>query len=68
MRQRARNGGRSIFVQEGYVLSMGAKKVVKMQLLYGDADPLIGLLNGADHKVTVCWDWDVKLEATAEQR
>lgn len=52
VQERLRNGGHNLFVQEGWMMSMGNKKVVK----------LFCRCEGAEGKVSVCWDWDVKLE------
>lgn len=54
LQRRARTGGDTVFVQEGYLLSQGVKKIVKMQLRCA----------GEESNLSVCWDWDVKLEPT----
>eukprot|EP00747_Dinoflagellata_sp_TGD_P165249 gnl/TRDRNA2_/TRDRNA2_186286_c0_seq1.p1 gnl/TRDRNA2_/TRDRNA2_186286_c0~~gnl/TRDRNA2_/TRDRNA2_186286_c0_seq1.p1 ORF type:complete len:565 (-),score=94.73 gnl/TRDRNA2_/TRDRNA2_186286_c0_seq1:141-1835(-) len=48
----ARTGGDTIFVASGSILSCGTKKLVKLQLR----------CNGEDMRVSVCWNWDVRLE------
>lgn len=48
----ARNGADSLFVQPSFVISMGAKKIVKLELRCDD-EP---------QQISICWDWDVRLE------
>lgn len=52
VQERLRNGGQNLFVQEGWMMSMGNKKVVKLSCR----------CEGAEGKLSICWDWDVKLE------
>lgn len=52
VQERLRNGGQNVFVQEGWMMSMGNKKVVKLSCR----------CEGAEGKLSICWDWDVKLE------
>jgi len=52
IQERLRTGGQNLFVQEGWMMSMGNKKVVKLSWR----------CEGAEGKVSICWDWDVKLE------
>mmetsp|Transcript_73079 Transcript_73079/g.171369 ORF Transcript_73079/g.171369 Transcript_73079/m.171369 type:complete len:413 (+) Transcript_73079:139-1377(+) len=49
---RVRRGGQGIFVQVGFMMSMGNKKVVKVSCS----------CDGSEGLLSVCWDWDVKLE------
>jgi len=53
LQNQARNSGDCIFVQNGWVISMGGKKVVK--LFVNESEECEG-------KLSVCWNWDVKLE------
>lgn len=53
LKVRARTGNDGIFVESGYVMSMGSKKILKLQIWCVDVD--ISL------RVSICWDWDVKL-------
>jgi len=58
LQQRARMGSETIFVEDGFLVSMGSKKVVEMQVW----------CSGEECDISVCWDWDVRLEsATAAQ-
>lgn len=53
LKQRARTGSEGIFVEPGFVLSLGSKKILKLSLWCGEATAM---------RVSICWDWDVKLE------
>eukprot|EP00930_Biecheleria_cincta_P016227 TRINITY_DN13282_c0_g1_i1.p1 TRINITY_DN13282_c0_g1~~TRINITY_DN13282_c0_g1_i1.p1 ORF type:complete len:414 (+),score=57.98 TRINITY_DN13282_c0_g1_i1:97-1338(+) len=53
LQTQARTSGDCIFVQNGWVISMGGKKVVK--LFVNESEECEG-------KLSVCWSWDVKLE------
>lgn len=50
--ENCRNGAEDLFVQKGSILSLGAKKVVKLNFKCQDFDA----------RVSVCWNWDVLLE------
>lgn len=52
LQERVRRGGQGIFVQAGVMMSMGNKKVVKIACS----------CDGSEGHLSVCWDWDVKLE------
>ncbi|CAJ1393739.1 unnamed protein product [Effrenium voratum] len=52
IQSRVRTGAQGVFVQQGWMMSMGNKKVVK----------LCCRCEGSEGKLSVCWDWDVKLE------
>lgn len=52
LHQRARTGGDTLFVQTGLLMSFGSKKLVKFQIS----------CNEWDSDLSVCWDWNVKLE------
>jgi len=54
----ARTGGDGIFVQQGHVLPMGFKKVVKLQLACAEET--------GEEDLSVCWDWDTRLESRAQ--
>jgi len=56
LQQRARTGGDTIFIERGTIMSLGGKKVLKVQLWCDDA-----LM-----PMSICWDWDVKLEPSGE--
>jgi len=49
----ARSGSETVFVQPGYLMTQGGKKIVKMKLV---------LNSEGSNNISVCWDWDVKLE------
>lgn len=53
----ARSGSDTVFVQPGYLMTQGGKKIVKMKLA----------LNSEGSNISVCWDWDVKLEHTPQE-
>lgn len=53
LQKQARTSGDCVFVQNGWVISMGNKKVVK--LFASESVECEG-------KLSVCWNWDVKLE------
>jgi len=53
----ARSGSDTVFVQPGYLMTQGGKKIVKMKLV----------LNSDGSNISVCWDWDVKLEHTPQE-
>lgn len=59
LRERSRQGAPSIFVQPGHIMSFGGKKVVKLRM------QCVGL--GLESSLSVCWDWDVKLESKPPQ-
>lgn len=52
LQREARNGGDTIFIEPGSILSLGSKKVLKVRVSCDHADILL----------SVCWDWDVRLE------
>lgn len=52
---RARNGADCLFVEPGFITSLGGKKVVQLELRH----------NEQVVPISVCWDWDMKLEAVA---
>lgn len=58
LRENVRNGKDAVFVESGWLLSLGNKKLVK--LLYRFDESFEGQLS-------VCWDWDVKLEGKPPQ-
>jgi len=55
MKQHTRAGSEGVMVIDGYVLAMGNKKVVKIELW----------CDGESCEVSVCWDWDARLESLA---
>jgi len=55
LQQRTRTGSESIFVQDGFLVSMGSKKVIEVRLIF----------NGVENEISVCWDWDVRLESSS---
>lgn len=52
LQEQSRTGGDSVFVQTGLLMSFGSKKLMKLRLSYDTWET----------DVSVCWDWDVKLE------
>jgi len=52
---RARNGADCLFVEPGFITSLGGKKVVQLELRQHEQVV----------PVSICWDWDFKLEAVA---
>jgi len=54
LQQKARVGADSIFVEHGWMMSMGNKKVVKIAVQCTDE---------CEGGISVCWDWDKKLES-----
>jgi len=54
LQQKARVGGDSIFVEQGWMMSMGNKKVVKIA---------VQCIDECEGAISVCWDWDKKLES-----
>lgn len=52
LKDNCRNGAEDLFVQKGSTLSLGSKKVVKVDFQCQDFDA----------RVSVCWNWDVLLE------
>lgn len=53
LRMQARTGSDCVFIEPGYITSLGSKKVVQLHLR---CDQVIVPLS-------ICWDWDMKLEA-----
>jgi len=61
LQQQTRTGGDSVFVQPGHIMSMGAKKILKLQLWCGE--------EGEEEEgslLSICWDWSVKLEPKSQ--
>lgn len=56
LQDRVRTGADSVFVEPGYLMSLGGKKIVKLWM---------GCASG-DTTLSVCWDWSLKLEPRAE--
>ncbi|CAE8596567.1 unnamed protein product, partial [Polarella glacialis] len=52
LKREARTGSENIFVEPNWILSGGFKKLVKLTLWYEECE----------HKFSVCWGWDMKLE------
>lgn len=53
LRMQARTGSDCVFIEPGYITSLGSKKVVQLHLRCDQVNvPL-----------SICWDWDMKLEA-----
>jgi len=52
LQDRVRTGADSVFVEPGYLMSLGGKKIVKLWLS----------CVGSETSLSVCWDWSVKLE------
>merc|ERR1740117_1736091 len=54
LQETARHAGDCVNVELGDIQSMGMKKVVKLEVSCEDLDMYL--------IVSICWDWDVKLE------
>lgn len=53
LQRNARTGGETVHVEQGYLLSSGMKKVMKLEMQCVDQEPA---------QMSICWAWDVKLE------